>query len=105
LSHLQKSNPTEQLLAERQTTHGDTHELTGLVIEVLRVPFVSFLYQAPQLSYDWTMVLSKLIRALFSPYHEDHWRDIIGYATLALMLVEKGKNDGSLPESTPTPKP
>jgi hypothetical protein len=55
--------------------------------------------------YVWVMVLSKAIRVLFDPHHKDHWDDIIGYATLALRLVEKGSSDGSTDVSQALPEP
>lgn len=97
-----QSNPTEQLLASRQGTHGDTYVLTSLVVEALREPFINMVIKHPQFIYVWVMVISKAIRVLFDPFHRDHWDDIIGYATLAKRLVEKGNADGTNVPTTPT---
>jgi len=84
---------TEQLLKERGSVYGDTWRLAGLVLGVLQVPFDYLLKTAPQFSHNWVLMLSKLIRILFSPYNVDHYDDIIGYATLCKKELEKERHD------------
>jgi len=84
------------LLAKRGREYGETWRLTGVVMGVLQEPFCSFLANASWMSHNWVQILGKLIRILYSPHHKDHWRDIIGYATLIYDELEKKSiwNDG-----------
>lgn len=90
---------TNQLLKDRGEHYGHTWLLAGQVMGILKEPFVHMLEVSPQYVHNWVLILSKLIRVLFDPYHKDSWRDIIGYATLVLNHLEnpnyKGEQDGS----------
>lgn len=82
------------LPTDRDPIYGETHYLAGLVIGVLREPFINLIMTHPELVHNWVLMLSKLIRALFSPTKVDHYDDIIGYALLTKRILEKGDNDG-----------
>ncbi|MDH3003458.1 DUF6378 domain-containing protein [Pasteurella multocida] len=77
------NNKIEEVLNEREITHGDFHagamdfkELMG-VINSGRNNMDSSQY------YALTMIASKIVRIVNGNAHEvDHWRDIAGYATL-----------------------
>jgi hypothetical protein len=45
--------------------------------------------KAPELLVAWMMILNKLMRLLFTPYSEDNWKDIAGYAQLVLRFMEE----------------
>jgi len=78
----------ETLLKNREAKYGNTWFLAGKVVEMLRTPYIQFIRICPEYSHNWMMILSKLIRILFSPYDIDHWRDIAGYATLVQRDLE-----------------
>lgn len=85
-----------QLLKERGEHYGDTHYLVGIIIGVLREPFIKLVLNEPELIYDWTQMMGKLVRIVFSPKKLDHYDDLIGYATLAKGTIErKYRNDAS----------
>ena len=42
--------------------------------------------------YPWMEIVGKIVRACWSPDNADHWRDIIGYATLILKDLEGDQN-------------
>jgi len=83
---------TEPLLVERESKYGDYTELARIT-RVLRAT----LYTGP--SWDGAMsvhqdalhmIVVKLARIVNGdPDHEDHWRDIAGYATLAADRCKK----------------
>lgn len=77
----------QELIEERQATHGETWILMSRVLDVL-LPHVANMISSSPYSWAWMMIMSKLIRALFSPTHLDHWRDIQGYAQLVINNLE-----------------
>lgn len=77
-----------ELLQERGTVYGEAWKLTGLVMGLLEREFDAFLHLRPEYAYNWVAILCKLIRALQTPGDPDHWKDIIGYATLILHNIE-----------------
>jgi hypothetical protein len=92
---------TQELLNERDQQYGDTWLLAGQVMGVLRKPYYHLLETSPAVSHNWVLMLSKLIRILFSPNNEDHYEDLIGYATLCLNYIRKENgNDISTSKST-----
>jgi hypothetical protein len=88
-----KNTTIVNLLNERQTQYGDTWLLVGKVIELLEPQFMAFVPTAPHAVFNWVIMLSKMIRILFTPENPDHWRDIAGYATLQLDYLTKEKPD------------
>lgn len=79
----------KKLLRDREIQYGNTHELAGNIMGgELKKPFIHLLDVAPQISHNWVLMLSKLIRILFDPYHIDNYDDIIGYATLCRDMVK-----------------
>lgn len=78
----------KKLLKQRGNEYGEAWRMSGLVMGVLKTPFMNLIEQAPQFSHNWVLMLSKLIRILYSPYKADHYKDLIGYATLCLREVE-----------------
>jgi hypothetical protein len=83
---------TTGLLNERQTTHGDFSDNArhGQVLrDYFRAsPNWEHMDEVHRESLD--MIACKLSRILSGQStHDDHWKDIAGYATLALMACEK----------------
>jgi hypothetical protein len=72
----------ERLLDERGSEYGDTWLIAGEMFDFLssRVSFDKLLRS--NYFHNWVLILSKLIRAAFTPDKADHWDDIAGYATL-----------------------
>jgi hypothetical protein len=85
---------TTKLIEKRGSEYGNTWELVGQIMGILREPFYQFLHEAPSLAHNWVIMQSKMVRMLFSPYKEDHYEDLIGYATLSLEHVRKENDDG-----------
>ncbi len=71
---------TQQLIDERQKTHGDAHKLTNAAIKaiVVHVPASTLLMAG----ISWFMILNKLMRLLYNPTNIDTWQDIEGWAVL-----------------------
>jgi len=73
---------TENLLNNREKTYGKSWYITGIILGVLKIGDTVLAQACPEYLFSWILILNKLIRALTSPFDEDHWDDIIGYATL-----------------------
>lgn len=89
---MRKENDTEkflnQVLNDRQNTYGDAKtnfETVGLLWSAL---FES-LYPIDEYGYAAGMIVMKADRARKNPNHKDNWIDIIGYAKLALEMLEQ----------------
>jgi hypothetical protein len=79
-----------QLIDNRQATHGDAWRMFGVVFNAFDTDLVATTFRRyPSMVFSWLMILNKLVRALYSPMEADHWKDIIGYATLWLDTLEK----------------
>lgn len=89
----QKNSSIRELLNDRGSSYGQTWFEAGKVIQLLQEPFANFVREAGWMSHNWVLILSKLIRILYTPYKEDHWRDLIGYATLILDHLTKGDSN------------
>ena len=79
------STPIEQVLAERQQTHGDYIVTAAYIQELKRVCKQSPMYATllPTQLEAVDMICHKLGRILCgNPNTKDHWTDIAGYATL-----------------------
>ncbi len=80
-----------RLLNERASLYGPTGwKDTTEAVEVLckgRPELYAKLIQCG-FFFNWLLILSKLVRAIYSPENPDHWRDIQGYAKLVLNDLE-----------------
>ncbi len=86
----------DQILAEREKTHGDFKEVVFVaqgIKRVMRLHECDHLSALQKESLD--MIASKIGRILAGdPDHIDHWLDIAGYATLVAKELEShGKKD------------
>ncbi len=83
---------TRDLLAERQTTHGDytiNAEVSQYIMGICqKAP--SWINLTPVQRETIHMIAHKIARIVGgNPNVEDHWRDIAGYAVLAADRIEK----------------
>jgi hypothetical protein len=70
-----------KLLEERGKEYGTAWITAGVWLNSKAVRD-SALFQESIFIHNFVLIMSKLARALHSPYNVDHWRDIAGYATL-----------------------
>lgn len=82
----------DELLEAREEVYGDSWFMAGEAMGFLRKPLMNLLSTAPWMAHNWVLMLSKLIRILYSPYHRDNWADIVGYATLVLNSMDENPN-------------
>lgn len=87
---------TGAILAERARTHGDYAEhanLTQSIKLLLRSAEARRTREERITAEEWEaldMIAHKIGRILAgNPHHEDHWRDIAGYATLVADRLER----------------
>ena len=98
MGNTEKLGNVQTLIAERQQTHGDAYKVTNDLVTWLWDQNLLQSLKYHRLLFTWMMILNKLIRACFSPQVSDHWRDIQGWAELALKTVEEtDKYAGTLP--------
>ena len=86
-----ESGQIKRLLEERQQTHGNTWYIAGWIIQLALADEVSSVVKSHWgwTIHNWVLILSKLIRALHTPWEVDHWRDIEGYARLVREELQK----------------
>jgi hypothetical protein len=76
---------TQNLLNERRQEYGQAWVVAGMIMQAFNeVIFISNLFACTPYGHNWILILSKLCRALHSPYNRDHWQDIVGYCQLVL---------------------
>jgi len=87
---------TEQILAERQKTHGEFHS-HAFIAQSIKDEMRSTAAWArliPPQQEALEMIAHKIARILNgNAYHLDHWDDIAGYATLVSKYLEKSANE------------
>lgn len=84
-----------EVLNERQKTHGD-FEIQSNLSQKLKEIFND--YSRTKLTYEQKeaidMILHKIARiGAGNPSEPDHWRDISGYATLVLNILERKSDE------------
>ncbi|HII3736232.1 TPA: DUF6378 domain-containing protein [Pasteurella multocida] len=73
----------KEVLDERETTHGDFHAGAMDFKELMNVISSGRNNMDSSQYYALTMIATKIVRIVNGNPHEvDHWRDIVGYATL-----------------------
>lgn len=90
----QKASGVDQILAERQKTHGDfsTHAGLSQNLKAVIASSSGWAYLHPAQCEALEMIAHKIARIINGdPDHIDHWADIAGYAT----LVQRGLEDGN----------
>jgi hypothetical protein len=89
-------NNIDKLLAERETEYGDAWLIAGYWLHHKAVRD-SNLFQESIFIHNFVLILSKMARALHSPYNIDHWRDAAGYATLVANWLETNMPEDDKP--------
>jgi hypothetical protein len=80
---------TKELLETRTEEYGDTWLIAGRIIAFLNVYDLLGNIVSTPYSHNWFMILSKMIRLLYSPNKLDTWQDIEGYAKLVADRVRR----------------
>ena len=81
------SDKTDDLLNEREKTHGNAEETFALAAELINTMFPT--YPIKKHEFALVEIQHKISRIINGSYHEDHWNDIEGYARLGRELQEK----------------
>ena len=81
------TDKTDQLLTEREKTHGDADKTFALAAELINTMFPIGNIKKHQ--FALVEIQHKISRIINGSYHEDHWNDIEGYARLGRELQEK----------------
>lgn len=79
-----------QLLKERKEQYGEAWKLSGQWMSIMtfeKPDIFNRILETPYF-YNWTIILNKLARLLFTPSHIDSWKDIAGYAQLVVDDLE-----------------
>ncbi|QPB42178.1 DUF6378 domain-containing protein [Rodentibacter haemolyticus] len=88
----------EHTLNEREQTHGDFHQGAVDFKELMNVINSAKPTLDSSQYYALTMIAGKIVRICNgNPHEPDHWRDIVGYATLGGRL--------NIPNEPLTPQP
>jgi hypothetical protein len=78
----------DKLLKEREAEYGTAWITAGVWLNSKAVRD-SALFTDSLFAHNFVLILSKLARALHSPYNIDHWRDAAGYATLVANWIDE----------------
>jgi hypothetical protein len=77
-----------QVLNERQKTHGDFRDTARIAQKLKTAVFVDSSELSPVQQESLDMILTKIARILSgNPNERDDWKDIAGYATLAVDFI------------------
>ena len=69
-------------LDERGEVYGEAWLTCGKVTKLLASLGLMTKIEHSMYFHNWIIILSKMIRLLATPNHQDSWHDIAGYATL-----------------------
>jgi len=86
---------TDQILKERQTTHGDFPDVAEVNIALERAAYsgVNWDKLPPVAKIAIKMILHKIARVVSGNWSfDDHWADIMGYAGLVRKYIAGGFN-------------
>lgn len=81
-------NDIDKLLAEREEQYGNAWITAGVWLNSTSVRN-SNLFRESIFIHNFVLIMSKLARALHSPYKADTWKDIAGYATLVANWLDE----------------
>lgn len=77
-----------ELLVERGKTHGSFAMVADVAVKLQAITEAN--HETAGMAFGRQMICAKLARiACGDPEHEDHWRDIAGYATLVADEIAK----------------
>ena len=86
------SDKTDELLNEREKTHGDANETFAIGAKLLNCVKDYVFYPH---HFAVVNILHKIARILCGSYNPDHWDDIEGYARLGKRIQEKIHDGGN----------
>ena len=90
---MRNTKDVRDLLKERKVDYGDSWKVAGEVMSIMyRYVFARETTISSWYFHPIFMIVVKLCRILVTPTKTDHWRDIVGYATLVLDQLE-GEDD------------
>lgn len=81
----------KDVVEERGEKYGISWWVHGEIVKILLPQIIDLINVAPKYFFAWTLILNKLLRILTSPFEEDHWLDIQGYAELPLQDIRRRK--------------
>jgi hypothetical protein len=96
----------DKLINERDAQYGSAWLHTGRMMHPVSSRLYKLLDVAPDVFYNWVIILNKLVRLLADPWNKDTWADIAGYATLVVNYIDQtsarpeersSTNDNKLP--------
>jgi len=79
----------KKLVEERNAEYADAWRTTGEFLQQFWEPLLNLHKAFPALWFPLVMVFNKAIRLLGNPAKVDGWRDIQGYAQLAIDYLKK----------------
>lgn len=77
-----------ELIKERDEQYGAAWLHTGRMMHAVSHSLHHLLEIAPEVYYNWVIILNKLVRLLRDPWNRDTWMDIAGYATLVVNYLD-----------------
>jgi hypothetical protein len=81
---------SQEVMIQRNEKYGNAWLLTGKVTnECFRLAKPSIFINS-ELSYNWQIIVCKMMRCIWSPLYDDNWIDTLNYAKL---IVERVKFD------------
>jgi len=80
-----------KLIKERDAQYGGAWIHTGRMMWPVSDRVNQLLEAAPEVYYNWVIILNKLVRLLADPWNRDTWQDIAGYATLVVNHIDQAK--------------
>lgn len=91
-----------EMLERKQRAYGQAWKLATAILGNREVfaAFANFVAVTPEYVHNWVIIMSKMMRILTSPENPDHWRDIVGYATLVLDDLTNKRNPSTINNPT-----
>tara|TARA_R100000656_G_C3945791_1_gene127519 strand:+ start:988 stop:1287 length:300 start_codon:yes stop_codon:yes gene_type:complete len=89
------TDKTDQLLTEREKTHGDAAKTFALGADLVTVVIEFCGRPLNPHHFALLSILHKIARIICGSYHKDHWGDIEGYARLGKKLQKKQEKDSA----------
>lgn len=83
-------NQSDQVMNERNDKYGNAWFLTGKVTHECFNIARPVIFTESALSYNWQIIVCKMMRCIWSPLYDDNWLDTLNYSRL---IVERVKFD------------
>ena len=85
---IMEENKTNELLEEREKTHGNANDTFTLAAKLISTMFPSRNSVIESHEFALFEIQHKISRIINGSYHPDHWDDIVGYARLGKRIQE-----------------